>query len=152
MPPTSHQPPSRVSTDESTETELVKGNVVKSGQTTWIIDDLLGQGGFGAVYRVYEESNPSENYAMKIEQKSETRPNSQLKMEIAILKVSIGDGNAGLPSCYLAGCEGTRREAVPLHEDQGPRQAGEVRLHRHAARGPLARRHQGHAPESGKSL
>uniref|UniRef100_A0A0M3HGH6 Protein kinase domain-containing protein n=1 Tax=Ascaris lumbricoides TaxID=6252 RepID=A0A0M3HGH6_ASCLU len=48
---------------------------------------MLGEGGFGAVYRVHDTNNRSLEYAMKVERKLETRRDSKLKMEIAILKL-----------------------------------------------------------------
>lgn len=43
-------------------------------------------GGFGAVYKVYDTSNKTAEYAMKVEKKLEKRKHSKLKMEVAILK------------------------------------------------------------------
>uniref|UniRef100_A0A0M3HJR6 Protein kinase domain-containing protein n=1 Tax=Ascaris lumbricoides TaxID=6252 RepID=A0A0M3HJR6_ASCLU len=48
---------------------------------------MLGEGGFGAVYLVEDASNSSLKYALKVERKLETRRDSKLKMEIAILKL-----------------------------------------------------------------
>jgi serine/threonine protein kinase len=48
---------------------------------------LLGEGGFGAVYKVHDQDDKSKLYAMKVEKKTDKRRHSKLKMEIAILKL-----------------------------------------------------------------
>lgn len=47
---------------------------------------MLGEGGFGAVFKVHLQDQPKKYFAMKVEKKLETRKHSKLKMEIAILK------------------------------------------------------------------
>uniref|UniRef100_A0AC34R7X5 Protein kinase domain-containing protein n=1 Tax=Panagrolaimus sp. JU765 TaxID=591449 RepID=A0AC34R7X5_9BILA len=62
------------------------GGIVQSGKLNWVVDTLLGEGGFGAVYKVHEEKEREKEYAMKVEKKLEKRKHSKLKMEVAILK------------------------------------------------------------------
>ncbi|KAK0423516.1 hypothetical protein QR680_008183 [Steinernema hermaphroditum] len=62
-------------------------NVVTSTKSNFVIIKLLGEGGFGAVYRVHDQKDKSLEYAMKVEKKLERRKHSKLKMEIAILKL-----------------------------------------------------------------
>ncbi|KAK0423517.1 hypothetical protein QR680_008183 [Steinernema hermaphroditum] len=60
---------------------------VTSTKSNFVIIKLLGEGGFGAVYRVHDQKDKSLEYAMKVEKKLERRKHSKLKMEIAILKL-----------------------------------------------------------------
>ncbi|TKR66642.1 hypothetical protein L596_022908 [Steinernema carpocapsae] len=66
---------------------LKPGSSVSSGKNQYVIIKLLGEGGFGAVYRVHDYNNRSLEYAMKVEKKLERRKHSKLKMEVAILKL-----------------------------------------------------------------
>ncbi|CAD6187685.1 unnamed protein product [Caenorhabditis auriculariae] len=66
---------------------LKPGVIVESSKAKYTIIKLLGEGGFGAVYKVHETNNKEKCYAMKVERKIETRRHSKLKMEIMILKV-----------------------------------------------------------------
>ncbi|KAK6736694.1 hypothetical protein RB195_019410 [Necator americanus] len=74
---------------DSDEDDLgfVPGTVVESSKNKYVIVKLLGAGGFGAVYRVHDQKDPTKMFAMKVEKKIETRKHSKLKMEIAILKL-----------------------------------------------------------------
>lgn len=76
-------------TEESGEDELgIKaGSIIDSGKTNYIVINLLGEGGFGAVFKVHLETDKGKEYALKVEKKVETRKHSKLKMEIAILKL-----------------------------------------------------------------
>ena len=89
-----------MSDEEEEDVMLKQGTVVDSNKTKYKVDKLLGEGGFGAVYKVIDLSPPSTMvkldkdkkplpvyYAMKVEKKIETRIHSKLKMEIAILKL-----------------------------------------------------------------
>ncbi|UMM31884.1 hypothetical protein L5515_005907 [Caenorhabditis briggsae] len=70
---------------EDEEVEFKSNTEITSKKTTWVIDKLLGEGGFGAVYKVKDKQS-GKFYAMKVEKKQEKKP-SKLKMEIAILKL-----------------------------------------------------------------
>uniref|UniRef100_A0A7E4W1V6 Protein kinase domain-containing protein n=1 Tax=Panagrellus redivivus TaxID=6233 RepID=A0A7E4W1V6_PANRE len=74
--------------DEDLEDELgIKpGAPIDSSKAVYIIDHMLGEGGFGAVFLVHDEKNKDVQFALKVEKKLDTRRHSKLKMEIAILK------------------------------------------------------------------
>ncbi|RCN38721.1 hypothetical protein ANCCAN_15371 [Ancylostoma caninum] len=80
---------------DSDEDDLgfVPGTVVESSKNKYVIVKLLGAGGFGAVYRVHDQKDPTKMFAMKVEKKIETRKHSKLKMEIAILKLVANERN-----------------------------------------------------------
>ncbi|CAD6187684.1 unnamed protein product [Caenorhabditis auriculariae] len=73
--------------DVDDEIGLKPGVIVESSKAKYTIIKLLGEGGFGAVYKVHETNNKEKCYAMKVERKMEARRHSKLKMEIMILKV-----------------------------------------------------------------
>uniref|UniRef100_A0A7E4ZVZ7 Protein kinase domain-containing protein n=1 Tax=Panagrellus redivivus TaxID=6233 RepID=A0A7E4ZVZ7_PANRE len=66
------------------------GAIITSGKYNWVVVKLLGEGGFGAVYKVHDSGDKSQEYAMKVEKKLEKRKHSKLKMEVAILKEMNG--------------------------------------------------------------
>uniref|UniRef100_A0A0N5CD19 Protein kinase domain-containing protein n=1 Tax=Strongyloides papillosus TaxID=174720 RepID=A0A0N5CD19_STREA len=72
------------------ELGIREGVIVESAKCKYQIAKLLGEGGFGAVFRVFDVTNSKLEYAMKIEKKLDTRRHSKLKMEIAILKLVSG--------------------------------------------------------------
>jgi len=72
---------------EDDGTKLSAGNVVASVKTSYVVIKLLGEGGFGAVYKVSDQADKNKEYAMKVEKKMEKRKHSKLKMEVAILKL-----------------------------------------------------------------
>uniref|UniRef100_A0A915C3A5 Protein kinase domain-containing protein n=1 Tax=Parascaris univalens TaxID=6257 RepID=A0A915C3A5_PARUN len=77
-------------TNESEEDEdlgIKAGSIIESSHKKYKVVKMLGEGGFGAVYRVQDTSDASLEYALKVERKLETRRDSKLKMEIAILKL-----------------------------------------------------------------
>ncbi|CAD5212928.1 unnamed protein product [Bursaphelenchus okinawaensis] len=63
--------------------KLGRGEIVETSHASYEVILLLGEGGFGAVYRVKNKST-GEQFAMKVEYSSIKK--SKLKMEIAILK------------------------------------------------------------------
>ena len=69
-----------------------QGAKISSSKATYIIDKLLGEGGFGAVFRVRDEKNEKNEYAMKVEKKVETRRHSKLKMEVCEREEEEGEG------------------------------------------------------------
>ncbi|KAK5965031.1 Tau-tubulin kinase 1 [Trichostrongylus colubriformis] len=71
----------------------VEGTVIESSKSKYVIIKLLGAGGFGAVYRVHDQKDPTKMFALKVEKKIETRKHSKLKMEIAILKLVSNERN-----------------------------------------------------------
>uniref|UniRef100_A0A1I7V4D7 Protein kinase domain-containing protein n=1 Tax=Caenorhabditis tropicalis TaxID=1561998 RepID=A0A1I7V4D7_9PELO len=71
------------------DVDFKPGHEITSKKATYVVEKLLGEGGFGAVYKV-KESKTGKLYALKVEKKSETKP-SKLKMEIAILKLVSGE-------------------------------------------------------------
>ncbi|CAJ0918476.1 unnamed protein product, partial [Mesorhabditis belari] len=77
------------SEDESwyAEVGIKPGAILEGGKSTYIIDRLLGEGGFGAVFKIYDKNDSKLCYAMKIEKKIENKIHSKLKMEISILKM-----------------------------------------------------------------
>uniref|UniRef100_A0AC35FXK3 Protein kinase domain-containing protein n=1 Tax=Panagrolaimus sp. PS1159 TaxID=55785 RepID=A0AC35FXK3_9BILA len=74
--------------DDEMEEELgIKaGTTIDTNKAVYVIDRMLGEGGFGAVFLVHDEKNKEAQYALKVEKKLDTRRHSKLKMEIAILK------------------------------------------------------------------
>uniref|UniRef100_A0A1I7YNB5 Protein kinase domain-containing protein n=1 Tax=Steinernema glaseri TaxID=37863 RepID=A0A1I7YNB5_9BILA len=78
-----------MSDEENLEEELGirPGAVVDSAKAKFVIVKLLGEGGFGAVFKVHDIKDKNQEYAMKVEKKLENRRHSKLKMEIAILKL-----------------------------------------------------------------
>ncbi|MFH4977125.1 hypothetical protein AB6A40_003834 [Gnathostoma spinigerum] len=75
-------------TEETEEDIGIKQDgVVESSHAKYVVEELLGEGGFGAVFRVHDAANPKLQYALKVERKLERRKDSKLKMEINILKI-----------------------------------------------------------------
>ncbi|CAI4222397.1 unnamed protein product [Auanema sp. JU1783] len=67
------------------------GTTVSSSKANYAVLELLGKGGFGAVYRVCCQHDDKKCFAMKVEKKLESREHSKLRMEIAILKLVCGE-------------------------------------------------------------
>ncbi|CAI5441190.1 unnamed protein product [Caenorhabditis angaria] len=79
-----------MSDEDDDDLNFKPGTEISSSKATYVVSKLLGEGGFGAVYRV-KDVKTEKQYAMKVERKLEKRKHSKLKMEIAILKL-IGNG------------------------------------------------------------
>ncbi|CAD5210345.1 unnamed protein product [Bursaphelenchus okinawaensis] len=75
-----------MTSEEEDDLGIKPDTVISAAKGNYIVECLLGEGGFGAVFKVHLESDPKKTYAMKVEKKLETRKHSKLKMEIAILK------------------------------------------------------------------
>ncbi|EGT36117.1 hypothetical protein CAEBREN_29501, partial [Caenorhabditis brenneri] len=71
--------------DDEADMDFKSGFEITSKKTSYVVDKLLGEGGFGAVYKV-KDTKSGKIYAMKVEKRREDKP-SKLKMEIAILKL-----------------------------------------------------------------
>lgn len=76
-----------MSDEEEDDLGIKPGTVIDSSKANYVVIKLLGEGGFGAVFKVHDQKDQSKMYAMKVEKKLETRKHSKLKMEIAILKL-----------------------------------------------------------------
>ncbi|KAK6055336.1 hypothetical protein COOONC_07160 [Cooperia oncophora] len=75
--------------EEEEDVNLKPGFVVESSKASYVIVKLLGEGGFGAVYKVHDKNDKRKEYAMKVEKKLESRRHSKLKMEVYILDFGI---------------------------------------------------------------
>ncbi|KAI1709100.1 protein kinase domain-containing protein [Ditylenchus destructor] len=76
------------STDEdgiATSLGLTPGSLVVSKERTYVLEKLLGEGGFGAVFKVRDKDSEKQKYALKVEAR-QARQHNKLKMEIDILK------------------------------------------------------------------
>ncbi|KAI6172827.1 Protein kinase domain-containing protein [Aphelenchoides besseyi] len=72
-----------MSSEEGDEELGIKvGGIVESNKQAYVVISLLGEGGFGAVYKVHPQGDKTREYAMKVEKKLETRKHSKLKMEM----------------------------------------------------------------------
>ena len=75
-------------------------DTIKNGPFTWKVVTLLGSGGFGDVYKVYDEKNKSKQYALKTESEDGKKTMLRLKVEVRIMmaitaarKANHGNGN-----------------------------------------------------------
>lgn len=73
--------------DDDDGMNLQPGKVITSKAKKYTVLEKLGQGGFGAVYKVEQDGK---EYAMKVEQKMDTRIHSKLNMEVHLLKALDG--------------------------------------------------------------
>uniref|UniRef100_A0A0N5C7Z6 non-specific serine/threonine protein kinase n=1 Tax=Strongyloides papillosus TaxID=174720 RepID=A0A0N5C7Z6_STREA len=62
------------------------GSTISSTTDQYLIQKVLGEGGFGTVFSVTPASNSSISYALKVEKKVPERKEPKLKMEINILE------------------------------------------------------------------
>ncbi|CAI2313199.1 unnamed protein product [Caenorhabditis sp. 36 PRJEB53466] len=73
-------------------------DTIKNGPFTWKVVNLLGSGGFGDVYKVYEEKNKSKCYALKTESEEGKKVMLRLKVEMQVL-MAIQDARKADPKC-----------------------------------------------------
>ncbi|GMT28959.1 hypothetical protein PFISCL1PPCAC_20256, partial [Pristionchus fissidentatus] len=73
---------------EKKKKKLELGQIVKSKTNAWTVDEILGSGGFGYVYKVHGE-NKEDVYAMKTEYNDPKgrKSNDRLKVEMSIFTV-----------------------------------------------------------------
>uniref|UniRef100_A0A8R1DGN5 Protein kinase domain-containing protein n=1 Tax=Caenorhabditis japonica TaxID=281687 RepID=A0A8R1DGN5_CAEJA len=67
-----------------------EGDTIKNGSFTWIVKCLLGSGGFGDVYKVYDEKSEKKFYALKTESEDGRKAMLRLKVEMQVL-MAIND-------------------------------------------------------------
>ncbi|XGW14994.1 hypothetical protein V3C99_000906 [Haemonchus contortus] len=70
-----------MSDEEEDDLGIKPGTVIDSSKANYVVIKLLGEGGFGAVFKVHDQKDPTKLFAMKVEKKLETRKHSKLKME-----------------------------------------------------------------------
>ncbi|CAI5438456.1 unnamed protein product [Caenorhabditis angaria] len=71
------------------------GDTIKNGQFTWKVVNVLGSGGFGDVYRVYNETDKKKkNYALKTESEDGRKNMLRLKVEMQVLMAIQEDRKA----------------------------------------------------------
>ncbi|KAI6219777.1 hypothetical protein M3Y99_01643400 [Aphelenchoides fujianensis] len=69
------------SQEEDEELGIKPGAIIDSAKQKYTVINMLGEGGFGAVYKVHQSDDRTRQFAMKVEKKIETRKHSKLKME-----------------------------------------------------------------------
>uniref|UniRef100_A0A0N4ZMB5 non-specific serine/threonine protein kinase n=1 Tax=Parastrongyloides trichosuri TaxID=131310 RepID=A0A0N4ZMB5_PARTI len=62
------------------------GNTIISSTDQYYLEKVLGEGGFGIVFKVRPSKNENVSYAMKLEKKVPERKEPKLKMEVNILE------------------------------------------------------------------
>uniref|UniRef100_A0A915PWZ1 Protein kinase domain-containing protein n=1 Tax=Setaria digitata TaxID=48799 RepID=A0A915PWZ1_9BILA len=80
--------------DNSNGIDIKVGQYITCKTAKYVVMEKIGQGGYGAVYRVKLESNHNEEYAMKVEQKLQSRERSKLNMELHLLKLMSNQPHA----------------------------------------------------------
>ncbi|KAH7719825.1 Protein C27D8.1 [Aphelenchoides avenae] len=71
------------------------GSTVSSMKALYVVEKMLGEGGFGAVFRVHDAKDKAKRYAMKVEKTCKDPRKSKLKMEVQILRM-VAQERAGL--------------------------------------------------------
>ncbi|KAI6172545.1 Protein kinase domain-containing protein [Aphelenchoides besseyi] len=95
--------------DNDDGTKLKPGMIVTSPKHAYVIIKLLGEGGFGAVYKVHDQADKNKEYALKVEKKRSKRKHSKLKMEVAILKL-VGQERSADVSHFTACIDRGKKE------------------------------------------
>ncbi|KAI6218558.1 Protein kinase domain-containing protein [Aphelenchoides fujianensis] len=72
------------SQEEDEELGIKPGVIIDSAKQKYTVINMLGEGGFGAVYKVHQSDDRTREFAMKVEKKIETRKHSKLKMEASL--------------------------------------------------------------------
>ena len=104
-----------------------QGAKISSSKATYIIDKLLGEGGFGAVYKV---SDPTGIYALKVEGANEQ---IQVCLQEARPKRAAGAQNGGVRADGVG-----QAWRSPLLQDRGQGPLRLLQLRRHDVRGQIA--------------
>lgn len=60
-------------------------DVIKNGQFTWKVVNLLGSGGFGDVYKVYDIKDKKKHFALKTESEEGKKVMLRLKVEMQVM-------------------------------------------------------------------
>lgn len=80
--------------------KMEPGDMVKNDHATWKVEHLLGSGGFGDVYKVYNpNAQPVKYYALKTESESGKKTMLRLKVEMQVMK-TIQDEKKKNPGVY----------------------------------------------------
>ncbi|KAI6197409.1 Protein kinase domain-containing protein [Aphelenchoides besseyi] len=95
--------------DKDDGTKMKPGMIVTSPKHAYVIVKLLGEGGFGAVYKVHDQADKNKEYALKVEKKISKRKHSKLKMEVAILKL-VGQERSAEVSHFTACIDRGKKE------------------------------------------
>uniref|UniRef100_A0A7E4VCA9 Protein kinase domain-containing protein n=1 Tax=Panagrellus redivivus TaxID=6233 RepID=A0A7E4VCA9_PANRE len=82
----SSEEPENSCADETDGVNIKDGQYVTTNTKKYRLIELLGKGGYGAVYKVETEPSDGRHYAMKIEKAREKAHNNKLKMEVSIIK------------------------------------------------------------------
>ncbi|TKR81612.1 hypothetical protein L596_015455 [Steinernema carpocapsae] len=78
---------SPVIVDDTDGMSIPEGAILTNKSARYLFAEKIGQGGYGAVYKVQLDPSDNREYAMKIEKKLERREHSKLNMEVHILKL-----------------------------------------------------------------
>uniref|UniRef100_A0A1I7V2I9 Protein kinase domain-containing protein n=1 Tax=Caenorhabditis tropicalis TaxID=1561998 RepID=A0A1I7V2I9_9PELO len=74
-------------------------DTIKNGPFSWRVETLLGSGGFGDVYKVYDEKNKAKHYALKTESEDGKKSMLRLKVEVKVF-MTITEGRKTNPNGF----------------------------------------------------